>query len=123
MAIVRYFVDDVEKCVEFYTKVLGFKVNFSYKVFVEIAKEDLTIWISGPETSAARPMSDGEKPIPGGWNRIVLQVESMDDTVKMLKSHRTVFRNEPFTGVGGKQLLIEDPSGNKIEISEPKQRS
>ena len=118
MAFIRYLVYDVEKSVKFYTTLLGFDLKRSYGPFAMITKDDLEVWISGPKTTGARPMPNGDKPIPGGWNRLVVVVDNIDDTVSNLKSHDVVFRNEVLSGVGGKQVLIEDPSGNPIEIFE-----
>ena len=83
-----------------------------------IAKDDLTLWLSGPQTSAAQPMPDGRQPQPGGWNRIVIEVDDIEAVVASLAEAGTVFRNTILSGTGGKQILAEDPSGNPIELFE-----
>ncbi len=121
MAIVRYLVNDVEESVLFYTQMLGFEhIMSGGKAFAKIAKDDLTIWVSGPTSSAAKPMPNMDKPVAGGWNRFVVEVDSIDDMVVKLKNVNVSFRNEVVNGVGGKQVLVEDPSGNPIEIFESK---
>ena len=87
--------------------------------FAIIAEGDLNIWLSGPQTSAARPMPDGRKPEAGGWNRFVIEVDDIESLVASMKSRGVHFRNEIISGPGGKQILAEDPSGNPIEIFEP----
>ncbi len=87
--------------------------------FAEISRRDPTIWLSGPQTSAARPMPDGRQPEPGGWNRIVLTVEDLSAQIEILQKARVTFRNPMISGPGGKQVLIEDRSGNPIELFEP----
>ncbi|OLS26071.1 MAG: hypothetical protein HeimC2_16930 [Candidatus Heimdallarchaeota archaeon LC_2] len=123
MAFVRYLVFDVEKSVKFYTSLLGFELKKNFGRFAMITKDDLEIWVSGPETTGAMPMPNGDKPVPGGWNRIVVVVENINETVDRLKSEGVVFLNEVLSGVGGSQVLIEDPSGNPIEIFEWAKRS
>ncbi|OLS24226.1 MAG: hypothetical protein HeimC3_21250 [Candidatus Heimdallarchaeota archaeon LC_3] len=120
MATVRYLVTNVEDSVNYYVKNLGFELKENFGQFAIVEHDDLTLWLSGPKTSGAKAILDnGDKPIPGGWNRIVIKVDSIDNTVKQLKSLGTDFRNEVLSGVGGKQVLIRDPSGNPIEINEP----
>jgi len=120
MATIRYLVQDVKTSIEFYTKHLGFElVEQMGPAFAIVAKNDLNIWLSGPQTSAARPMPDGRKPEPGGWNRFVIEVDDIETLVASMKSAGILFRNEIITGPGGKQILAEDPSGNPIEIFEP----
>lgn len=119
MANVRYMVNDVEQSIAFYVGHLGFEVKEQWgPAFAMIANDDLTIWLSGPQTSAAKPMPDGRQPIPGGWNRIVIQVDDLEATVTSLTQAGTVFRNTIVNGMGGKQILAEDPSGNPIELFE-----
>jgi catechol 2,3-dioxygenase-like lactoylglutathione lyase family enzyme len=119
MANVRYMVNDVEQAIAFYVGQLGFEVKEQWgPAFAMIAKDDLTIWLSGPQTSAAKPMPDGRQPLPGGWNRIVIQVDDLEATVAHLAESGTVFRNMIVNGMGGKQILAEDPSGNPIELFE-----
>ena len=120
MATIRYMVNDVETSIEFYTKHLGFfLIEKMGPAFAIIEKDDLQIWLSGPQTSAARPMPDGRIPEPGGWNRFVIEVEDIEALVSAMKSAGVSFRNEIITGPGGKQILAEDPSGNPIEIFQP----
>ena len=119
MATIRYLVDDVKTSIEFYTKHLGFELAEQMgPAFAIVAKDDLNIWLSGPQTSAARSMPDGRKPEPGGWNRFVIEVEDIETLVASMKSAGILFRNQIITGPGGKQILAEDPSGNPIEIFE-----
>lgn len=120
MATIRYMVKDVSSSIEFYTKLLGFElIQQMGPAFAIVAKDDLKLWLSGPQTSAARPMPDGRTPEPGGWNRVVMEVENIESLVASMKSAGISFRNEIISGPGGKQILAEDPSGNPIEIFEP----
>lgn len=117
MANIRYMVNDVDKAVEFYTEMLGFTLDERWgPAFAIVSSADLKLWISGPETSAARAMPDGRVPQPGGWNRLVLEVDDIHALVNKLKQAGAVFRNEVISGPGGSQVLVEDPSGNPIEI-------
>jgi catechol 2,3-dioxygenase-like lactoylglutathione lyase family enzyme len=120
MATIRYMVTDVEESIEFYTKHLGFAmIEKMGPAFAIIEKDDLQIWLSGPQASAARPMPDGRTPQPGGWNRFVIEVIDIEAVVASMKNAGVSFRNEIITGPGGKQILAEDPSGNPIEIFQP----
>ena len=119
MAIVRYLVNDTEESVAFYTQRLGFELEKNFGPFAMVSKADLTLWLADPRTSAAQPMPDGRTPEPGGWNRLVIEVDDLASLVETLKSDGTVFRNEIISGVGGLQVLIEDPSGNPIELNQP----
>jgi glyoxylase I family protein len=117
MTGIRYMVNDVDKAVEFYTHILGFSLDERWgPAFAIVSNADLKLWISGPETSAARAMPDGRLPQPGGWNRFVLEVEDIHAVVSKLKQAGAVFRNDVISGPGGSQVLVEDPSGNPIEI-------
>ncbi|MGE3757241.1 MAG: VOC family protein [Pseudobdellovibrionaceae bacterium] len=117
MASVRYLVQDVDKSVQFYTEFLGFQLEQKFgPAMASVKKEDLTLWLAGPMSSAAQPMPDGKKPTPGGWNRFVLQVENIESLVQNLRKQNIAFRNEIVKGPGGSQILCEDPSGNVIEI-------
>lgn len=119
MATMRYVVREVESSIEFYTKNLGFRlVEQMGPAFAIVAKDDLNLWLSGPQTSAARAMPDGRKPEPGGWNRIVIEVDDIESLVDSMKTAGVSFRNEIISGPGGKQILAEDPSGNPVEIFE-----
>jgi predicted enzyme related to lactoylglutathione lyase len=119
MASVRYMVHDVDIAVKFYTEQLGFTSEQRMgPAFARVSKDGLTLWLSGPQTSAARPMPDGRQPEPGGWNRFVLEVNDLSALVARLKQTEATFRNDIITGPGGKQILLEDPSGNPIELFE-----
>ncbi len=115
MATVRYIVDDVDASVSFYEQ-LGFELTRPAPVFATATKGDLTLWISGRQTSGARPMPDGRVPEPGGWNRIVIEVDDIEAVVASMKRTGVKFRNDIISGPGGKQILAEDPSGNPIEV-------
>src|SRR6476659_3935978 len=101
MAYVRYIVSDVQKAVDFYSQLLGFTVNEQFPAMAILARGDLTLWLAGPKASASRPMPDGRKPEPGGWNRFVVQVDDLAGTVAELREHGVPFRNEIVTGPGG----------------------
>jgi len=122
MVSVRYMVDDVESSVAFYTKVLDFEVlnNFA-PAFADVARGNLRLLLSGPTSSAGRPMPDGAKPGPGGWNRIHLIVDDIAADVARLREAGAPFRNDILEGPGGKQILLEDPSGNVVELFQPAQ--
>lgn len=121
MVNVRYMVDDVEAAVAFYTTHLGFTlISKTLPAFADVARGDLRLLLSGPTSSAGRPMPDGRKPAPGGWNRIHLIVDSLPAEVDRLRSAGAPFRNEIVTGPGGSQILLEDPSGNAIELFQPR---
>ena len=120
MPAVRYLVDDVDRAVSFYTEKLGFSLAERWgKVIAMVARDGVTLWLSGPESSAARPMPDGRKPVPGGWNRLVVQVTDLETLVGALKRDGVAFRNEIVSGPGGKQILAEDGCGNVVELFEP----
>lgn len=117
MATIRYFVKDVRRSIEFYTGSLGFKLEQQNGiVFAKVSINDLTLWLAGPQSSAARPMPDGRYPEPGGWNRFVLEVKDLPSQVKALGDKGLHFRNEIVEGPGGKQIVLEDPDGNPIEL-------
>ena len=120
MISVRYMVDDVEKALAFYTKFLGFEVLTSFPpAFADVARGRLRLLLSGPASSAGRPMPDGVKPGPGGWNRIHLIVDDIDAEVALLRDAGAQFRNDILEGPGGKQVLLQDPSGNVVELFQP----
>ena len=116
MVSVRYLVDDVPNAVDFYTKFLGFEVLNNFPAFADVARGNLRLLISGPMSSAARPMADGAKPVPGGWNRIHLIVDDLEAEVARLRAVGAPFRNPMIEGPGGKQILLQDPSGNVVEL-------
>lgn len=116
---VRYLVDDVAACVDFYTRHFGFAVGISSPAFAEVTRGNLRLLLSGPQSSAGRAMTDGERPGPGGWNRIHLIVDDLDREVARLTDEGVRFRNEIVTGPGGAQVLALDPSRNLIELFQP----
>ena len=119
MATLRYLVTDVDAALAFYVGVLGFELTERWgPPFAMIRHSDLTLWLSGPGTSAARPMPDGAQPVPGGWNRLVLTVVDLDALMRALRAAGAHFRGEVVTGPGGRQILVEDPSGNPVELFE-----
>jgi catechol 2,3-dioxygenase-like lactoylglutathione lyase family enzyme len=118
---VRYMVDDVEAAVDFYTTHLGFTLISSFApAFADVSRGDLRLLLSGPTSSAGRPMPDGRKPGPGGWNRIHLIVDDIAAEVDRLRSAGVPFRNNIIKGPGGSQILLEDPSGNVVELFQPR---
>jgi catechol 2,3-dioxygenase-like lactoylglutathione lyase family enzyme len=119
MVSVRYMVDDVEKAVAFYKKFLGFEVLNKSLAFADVARGRLRLLLSGPMSSAGRPMPDGAKPGPGGWNRIHLIVDDIEARVAHLRDAGAQFRNDILEGPGGKQILLQDPSGNVVELFQP----
>lgn len=117
---VRYMVDDVESAVAFYTTHLGFELRSSAApAFADVVRGRLRLLLSGPQSSAGRPMPDGRTPEPGGWNRIHLIVEDIGREVERLRSAGLTFRNDIVSGPGGQQILLEDPAGNPIELFQP----
>lgn len=118
MVSVRYMVDDVAEAVAFYTKFLGFEVLNAFPPFADVARGNLRLLLSGPASSAGRPMADGARPGPGGWNRIHLIVDDLEAEVERLKAAGAPFRNDMIVGPGGKQILLQDPSGNMVELFE-----
>jgi catechol 2,3-dioxygenase-like lactoylglutathione lyase family enzyme len=117
---VRYMVDDVDTAIEFYTKHFGFEVGTSVApAFADVVRGNLRLLLSGPTSSAGRPMPDGAKPGPGGWNRIHLVVPDITAEVARLRDAGVGFRNDVVTGPGGSQILVEDPSGNFVELFQP----
>ena len=119
MATIRYLVIDVDRSIDFYTRILGFTLEQSMSpAFARVAKGDLTLWLAGPQSSAARPMPDGARPQPGGWNRFVVEVQDLLSRVADMKQQGMRFRNEVVVGPGGKQILLEDPDGNLVELFE-----
>ena len=120
MVSVRYMVDDVQVAVGFYTSHLGFTLRSSAApAFADVTRGNLRLLLAGPASSAGRPMPDGRKPGPGGWNRIHLIVPDITAEVDRLRADGVSFRNEIVTGPGGRQILIEDPAGNVVELFQP----
>jgi catechol 2,3-dioxygenase-like lactoylglutathione lyase family enzyme len=120
---VRYIVDDVEASIAFYTGHFGFTVMSSAApAFADVVRGRLRLLLSGPASSAGRPMPDGRRPEPGGWNRIHLIVDDIEAEVDRLRAAGLTFRNDIVTGPGGRQILIDDPSGNPIELFQPAAR-
>ncbi|HLO31467.1 MAG TPA: VOC family protein [Anaerolineales bacterium] len=120
---VRYQVRDVQRSIAFYTQTLGFKLDQqNLPAFGQVSIGDLKLILSGPGTSGARPMPDGRQQEPGGWNRVVLQVRDLPVRIGELKNQGVRFRNEMEVGPGGRQIQVEDPDGNPIELFEPARR-
>ncbi len=118
MAVVRYLVNDVDLALVFY-RGLGFRLAERWgPPFAIVKRKGLTLWLSGPGTSASKQLKDGSVPQPGGWNRLVIEVKNLDDTIARLEAGRARFRSAPIKGPGGRQVLVEDPSGNPIELFE-----
>ncbi len=117
---VRYMVDDVEAAIAFYTTHFGFTVRSNAApAFAEVVRGNLRLLLSGPASSAGRPMPDGRTPAPGGWNRIHLIVEDLASEVEHLRGAGLGFRNDIVKGPGGQQILLDDPAGNPIELFQP----
>ena len=117
---VRYMVSDVDAAVGFYTRHFGFEQGHDASpAFAEVIKGNLRLLLAGPQSSAGRPMPDGRKPEPGGWNRIHFVVDDIDGEVERLRAAGVGFRNDIVSGPGGRQILVDDPSGNPIEIFQP----
>ncbi len=117
---VRYMVDDVEDAVAFYIDHFGFELRSSHApAFADVVRGNLRLLLSGPASSAGRPMPDGRTPLPGGWNRIHFVVEDIAADVERLRAAGLTFRNDIVSGPGGRQILLEDPSGNPIELFQP----
>jgi len=117
---VRYMVDDVGAAIDFYTRHLGFTVLTSFPpAFADVKRGNLRMLLSGPTSSAGRPMADGDQPGPGGWNRVHFVVDDLESEIARLRADGVPFRNDVVTGPGGAQVLICDPSGNLIELFQP----
>src|SRR4051794_6359120 len=117
---VRYMVDDVETAVAFYTTQFGFTVRSNAApAFADVVRGQLRLLLSGPKSSAGRPMPDGRTPGPGGWNRLHFIVGDIEGEVERLRAAGVRFRNDIISGPGGRQILLEDPAGNPIELFQP----
>jgi len=120
MAVIRYLVRDVDAAVAFYVDMLGFALIERWgPPFAMVGRGDLTLWLSGPGSSASRALADGSVPAPGGWNRLVLETDELGTLVDRLRSAGARLRSDIVSGPGGRQILVEDPSGNPIELFEP----
>ncbi len=120
---VRYMVDDVEAAIDFYTRHLGFTVRTNAApAFADVVRGGQRLLLSGPASSAGRPMPDGAKPGPGGWNRVHFVVDDIAADVDRLRAAGVTFRNDIVVGPGGQQILLEDPSGNVVELFQPAAR-
>ncbi len=120
---VRYMVNDVDAAVAFYTTHLGFVLlSNAAGAFADVTRGELRLLLSGPTSSAGRPMPDGRMPAPGGWNRIHFIVEDLATEVARLRAAGVQFRNEIISGPGGSQIVLDDPSGNPIELFQPARR-
>src|SRR6186997_1811921 len=120
---VRYMVNDVEASIAFYTTLLGFELlTNASPAFADVQRGNLRLLLAGPKSSAGRPMPDGATPGPGGWNRIHFIVADIDTEVSRLRDAGATFRNDIVEGPGGKQILLQDPSGNVVELFQPASR-
>lgn len=116
---VRYMVSDVKEAVEFYSTHFGFQPGIVSPAFADVTNGNLRLLLSGPASSAGRPMPDGATPVPGGWNRIHFITADLDAEIARLKDEGVRFRNDVVEGPGGRQILLEDPSGNLVELFQP----
>ena len=117
---VRYLVDDVDAALAFYTKHFGFEVRTNFApAFADVVRGNLRLLLSGPASSAGRPMPDGTTPGPGGWNRIHLIVTDIEAEVARLRDAGVEFRSDIVTGPGGQQIVLDDPAGNPVELFQP----
>jgi len=117
MAVIRYIVADVDDAVAFYTKALEFELSERWgPPFAMVKRGDLTLWLSGPGSSASRPLGNGATPVSGGSNRLVLETGKLDVLIEKLKLSGARFRSDVVSGPGGRQILVDDPSGNPIEL-------
>jgi catechol 2,3-dioxygenase-like lactoylglutathione lyase family enzyme len=117
---VRYLVEDVQTSIDFYTGILGFEsITTFLPAFADVRRGNLRLLLSGPASSAGRAMPDGRVPHPGGWNRIHLLVDDIDSEVDRLRAAGIPFRSEVVSGPGGRQIVLDDPSGNPVELFQP----
>jgi catechol 2,3-dioxygenase-like lactoylglutathione lyase family enzyme len=119
VAVIRYLVNDVDLALEFYIDVLGFELVEKWgPPFAMVKRGDLALWLSGPGSSASRPLTDGSEPAPGGWNRLVLETDDLASLVEKLRRSGAQLRSDIVSGPGGRQVLVDDPSGNPVELFE-----
>lgn len=117
---IRYIIDDVPVAIKFYTTHLGFTLDHDASpAFASVTRDGVRLLLSGKTSSGRRPMPDGREPVPGGWNRIHIQVENLEGEIKRLLDVGLTFRNEIVSGPGGSQILLDDPSGNPVELFQP----
>jgi predicted enzyme related to lactoylglutathione lyase len=120
---IRYMIDDVPAAVIFYTTHLGFALDLDASpAFASVSRDGVRLLLSGKTSSGRKAMPDGREPVPGGWNRMHIQVEDIEAEVKRLQEAGLKFRNEIVKGPGGSQILLDDPSGNPVELFEPKKK-
>jgi len=120
---IRYMIDDVPAAIKFYTTHLGFLLDLDASpAFASVTRDGVRLLLSGKTSSGCRAMPDGREPVPGGWNRIHIQVENLEAEVKRLREAGLKFRNEIVKGPGGSQILVDDPSGNPVELFQPGKR-
>jgi catechol 2,3-dioxygenase-like lactoylglutathione lyase family enzyme len=117
---IRYMIDDLPAAIEFYTTYLGFTLQLDASpAFASVTRDGVRLLLSGKTSSGRRPMPDGREPVPGGWNRIHIQVDDLEAEVRRLREAGLKFRNDVITGPGGSQILLDDPSGNPVELFQP----
>jgi len=120
---IRYMIDDVPAAIRFYTTHLGFTIDMDASpAFASVSRDGVRLLLSGKTSSGRRAMADGREPVPGGWNRIHIQVEDLPADVKRLRDAGLTFRNEIITGPGGSQIILDDPSGNPVELFQPAEK-
>jgi len=120
---IRYMIDDVPAAIKFYTSHLGFSLDLDASpAFASVSRDGVRLLLSGKTSSGRRAMPDGRQPVPGGWNRIHIQVDDLDAEVKRLREAGLTFRNEIVRGPGGSQILLDDPSGNPVELFQPAEK-
>jgi catechol 2,3-dioxygenase-like lactoylglutathione lyase family enzyme len=121
---IRYMIDDVPAAIQFYTTHLGFALDMDASpAFASVSRDGVRLLLSGKASSGRRPMPDGREPIPGGWNRIHIEVADLEAEVKRLREAGLKFRNDILSGPGGSQILLDDPSGNPVELFQPQKRA
>src|SRR5262245_51682244 len=120
---IRYMIDDVPAAVHFYTAHLGFRVDLDASpAFASVSRDGVRLLLSGKSSSGRQVMSDGRQPVPGGWNRMQIQVDDLEAEVQRLRNAGLKFRSEIITGPGGSQIVLDDPSGNPVELFQPQKR-